>query len=190
MIRTTFVLSAILLLAIPTHAQQLQPRQVDPEEVGSSKRGLILTLTGLAMAGAGAAVLLIDPTQPTQPDQIPLSTLEDEMMAALTSGNWTSDLTTAIVEAAPECLINPATQYLCGTAGTAGAATALDLLTAGDRTVYARPIRPYQERSPTMKYGGAALVIGGAVLSAIGGRSGVRASLANGGLRLAKTVSW
>ena len=60
--------------AVAELAQQQQ--QVD---MGSTRRSMGRVALGLAIAGAGAAMLLIDPKQPTQPTQ-PTAVSEDQVI--------------------------------------------------------------------------------------------------------------
>ena len=150
-----------------------------PEVVGKRKSKIRLAI-GLAMVGAGAAMLLVDPeqpVQPTQPDVVSDTLLANETATFLTSPAFISavvDLKTLFI-CYPNFLRScefTADAYGSGVADGAvvAAAGTLAIVARGERTVYAgqfQPFLPFKERSSGLKYGGAALAIGGAFVAAL-----------------------
>ena len=137
---------------------------------------------GMAVAAAGAAMLTIDAEQPVQPLQPGI--VPGDVLAAEVADFLGSDLFVQRLAETGEVLYGDRIAYDCLgsydcvfgfgigaiSGGVAGAAGALAIADYGDRTVYAgpfQPLVPYQERSPGLKYGGAAMVIGGAALAAL-----------------------
>ena len=151
--------------------------ELQRDVVGTRRSGSRVAL-GLAIAGAGAAMLLIDPKQPVQPTQpgvVPNSMLFEETAAFLTSNLFAqsvADLGTRFT-CYPNFLRScefTVDAYVKGAVdgGIVGAAGALAVATRGNRTIYAdqfKPFIPFKERSPGLKYGGAALAITGALIA-------------------------
>ena len=78
-----------------------------------------------------------------------------------------------------------------------GGAAALTVATSDDRTIYAgqfKPFIPFKERSPGMKYGGAALVVTGALVAGLWSHVPVMNAIAVaptlGGLRVGTSVGF
>ena len=154
---------------------------------------------GLAVAAAGAVMLLIEPKQPTQPGVISRDALINETAGLLSDTDFFAE---QIVEVDPAavavfCRYRPACAiYVKGTIDGAvvGAATALAVATRDGRTVYGGPIQPFKERSPGLKYGGAALAIAGAALAAFWSDVPVARDMAisptRGGLRLGSRITF
>ena len=203
--RSAVTTLAIVLIAAPlAHAQQIPQRQFQPEE-GGSNRWLILS--GLAMAGAGAAMLMLEPKQPTQPTQPGL--VSDDMLAdaaveLLPDYSWQMrDLRNEAGFPTWQCewswlfpCHETTTETLDGAFMTGSVVGLAAGVAAGDANGWQlyqgtfMPYRPFKKQSPGIKGGGAALVVGGAVLSAVGGWSGVRMALAHGGATVSKVVRW
>ena len=86
--------------------------------------------------------------------------------------------------------------YLTGVRDGAivGGAGMLALATQDDRTIYAAPFIPFKERSAAMKFGGASLAAGGAVLAALWpsqpALQGVAVRPTHGGIRASRTFRW
>ena len=151
--------------------------ELQRDAVGTRRSGGRVVL-GLAIAGAGAAMLLIDPKQPVQPTQpgvIPNSVLIEETAAFLTSNLFARSVVnrgttfTCYPNFLRSCEFT-LDAYVKGAVdgGIVGAAGALAVATRGNRTIYAdqfKPFIPFKERSPGLKYGGAALAITGALIA-------------------------
>ncbi len=164
-----------------------------------------MRIVGVALAAAGAAMMTIDPEQPVQPTQpgiVPDDTLARETAALLadpeTFARLLVDVDPSTAHAA--CSVNlTCTIYVAGALNGAivGAGAALGVATSEERTVYAGPFKPfipYKERSGGLKYGGAALVVGGAVLAALWpnqpAMQNVSVTPTRGGARLSKTFGF
>ena len=135
---------------------------------------------GVAVAAAGAAMTLIEPTQPTQPTQpgpISHDMLRDgavDQFEGLTRGDVISlrrQTGQPVLICEPFCP-GDVDEAILGSFVTGSAsgivATTIAIDEAGWQ-LYAgqfRPFIPFEERNPAMKYGGAAMVIGGAILAA------------------------
>ena len=134
---------------------------------------------GLAIAGAGAAMLLIDPKQPTQPTQ-PGTVSDDVLIQEYASLVTSPEFLQSVAEHSAgsiryfpnirggldQAIANWALGVESGL--IFGGAAALTVATSGDRTIYAdqfKPFIPFKERSPGLKYGGAALAITGALIA-------------------------
>ena len=121
---------------------------------------------------------LIEPTQPTQPTQpgiVPTSVLQSEFadyvatdafvehVVANSRPRWRSRneaVDTALVQTWARAVVDGV---------DLGGEAAFQIGLSGSRTLYGGPFRPFipfEERNPAMKYGGAAMVIGGAILAA------------------------
>lgn len=135
---------------------------------------------GVAVAAVGAAMTLIEPTQPIQPTQpgpISHDMLRDDAVdqfEGLTRGDVISlrrQTGQPVLFCEPFCPgdIDRAILGSFITGSAAGiVATTIAIDEAGWQ-LYAgqfRPFIPFEERNPAMKYGGAAMVIGGAILAA------------------------
>ena len=169
-----------LLAAAEFAAAELaqQQQQVD---MGSTRRSMGRVALGLAIAGAGAAMLLIDPKQPTQPTQpgtVSDDVLIQEYASLVTSPEFlrsVADHSAGSIRYFPnirggleQALDNWALGVESGL--IFGGAAALTVATSGDRTIYAgqfKPFIPFKERSPGMKYGGAALAVTGALVAGL-----------------------
>ncbi len=125
---------------------------------------------GLAVAVAGAAMMLIEPKQPTQPGVVSRDTLVNETAGMLADTDYFVDQIAEVDPAAVAafCRFQSTCRiYAKGTldGSIVGAGTALAVATSGGRTVYAGRFQPFEERSPGMKYGGAALAVVGAAIA-------------------------
>ena len=140
-------------------------------DVGGTRRSMGRVMIGLAMAGAGAAMLLIDPKQPVQPSVVSPETMTSEFTDLVTSDAFIQDL----VETSPpayrsryadldDALLETwATALFDGI--EAGGLAARAVVTSGNRTVYSDSFKPFKARSAGLKYGGAALAIAGAAIA-------------------------
>ncbi len=143
------------------------------EAVGTRRSKARVTL-GIAMVGAGMAMLLVDPKQPSQPGEVLQNTLVDETASFLSSTQFLQLVAsrgttwTCYPNFLQSCEFT-ANAYLSGVVdgGLVGAAGAINVATQGDRTVYASQIQPFKKRSTGLKGGGAAMVIGGALVTAL-----------------------
>ena len=163
---------------------------------------------GVGIAAAGTAMLVIDPKQPVQPTQpgiVSSRTLMTEYGILMRSREF-SDL---IVDRDTRIYYfrNVADSWQTGLrnywngawdGAVVGGAGMLALATDEGRTIYEgefKPFIPFRERTPAMRYGGAALVIGGAFLAALWpDRPALDdvsfSATADGGVRAAKTFAW
>jgi hypothetical protein len=185
--KATMSLALTVLLAIPSlaAAQQDGPLRATAERLAretelqqgtagdlGTRRSAGRVAIGLGMVGAGVAMLLIDPDQPTQPNEVPENVLVNEAAAFLTSSTFArlvADRGTTYFcypnfERSCEFTLDA---YVKGVVdgGIVGAAGALTVAAQGDRMVYAGPIQEFEERNNGLKYGGAALAIGGALVA-------------------------
>ncbi len=167
-------------------------------------------LAGVGMAVAGAAMLLVDPTQPVQPTQpgvVSRDTLRGDVAEYLDSDAFARltvdtavDLYGSRVVGACASLAVCTAGFVIGaqSGGIVGAAGALVVAHRAGRTVYAstfKPFIPYKERSAGLKYGGAALVIGGALLAVLWPDAPEQMSSLSitrevGGVRASKSFGW
>ena len=124
---------------------------------------------GIAMAGVGAAMLLLDPEQPTQPSVVSRDVLIDEAASFIAGPCGTNPVScefrAIVLELQPNLLVSERRGVLVG--AIAGAAVGISTATSNGRTIYADQFQPFKERSAGLKYGGAALVIGGALITAL-----------------------
>ena len=150
-------------------------------------------ILGAAMAIAGGAMLVVDPAQPTQPTQpgiVPDELLIAEVVALIRSEEFLAQA----VMIDPDALMLETRGLRVG--AIVGAGAGLAVATDGTRTIYAdelRPFIPFRERSPGLKYGGLALVAGGALLALLWPDSPaeeVAVAAMPGGVRASKTVGW
>ena len=140
--------------------------ELQRDVVGTRRSGGRVAL-GLAIAGARAVMLLIDPQQPSQPSSVSRDTLVNEA-AAFIGGSCGSllhscEFTEIVVAIEPDLRVFETRGVLVG--GIAGAAVGITMATRDGRTVYAGQFKPFKERSPGLKYGGAALAITGALIA-------------------------
>ncbi len=143
-------------------------------EIVGTRRSKGRMSLGLAMVGAGMAMLLIDPKQPAQPGEVAQSTLVSESASFLSSTQFLQLVAshgttwTCYPNFLQSCEFT-ANAYLSGVVdgGLVGAAGAINVATQNGRTVYASQIQPFKERSAGLKGGGAAMVIGGALVTAL-----------------------
>ena len=143
------------------------------EAVGTRRSKARVSL-GIAMVGAGMAMLLVDPKQPSQPGEVPQDTLVSETASFLSSSQFMQLIVsrgttwTCYPNFLQSCEFT-ANAYLSGVVdgGLVGAAGAINVATQGDRTVYASQIQAFKKRSAGLKGGGAAMVIGGALVTAL-----------------------
>ncbi len=154
---------------------------------------------GLAVAAAGAAMLLVDPKQPVQPTAVSEDTLLGETAELLSDRDFFVDaLLDVDRDAATIACRYPSTcgPYVVGAinGSVVGAAAALSVVTRDGRTVYSGPLQPFKERSPGLKYGGAALAIAGAALAGIWSTTtivrDVAVSPTPGGIRVGSRVTF
>jgi type II secretory pathway pseudopilin PulG len=193
--RTSVSLALMLMLTIPSLAQAQEKsllaaaefaaaelaQQQQQVDMGSTRRSMGRVALGLAIAGAGAAMLLIDPKQPTQPTQ-PGTVSDDVLIQEYASLVTSPEFLRSVAEHSAgsiryfpnirggleQALDNWALGVESGL--IFGGAAALTVATSGDRTIYAgqfKPFIPFKERSPGMKYGGAALAVTGALVAGL-----------------------
>ena len=220
--RTSVSLALMLMLTIPSLAQAQEKnllasaklaaaelaQQQQQVDLGSTRRSTGRVALGLAIAGAGAAMLLIDPKQPTQPAQ-PTAVSEDQVIdqaAGFLAGLSLTDIFTirdavgaVILRCEPFCPGDVDAAILGSF--VAGAATGVvATITAADAAgwrLYSGPIQPFvpfKERSPALKYGGAALAVTGALVAGLWSQVPVMNALAVaptlGGLRVSTSVGF
>ncbi len=168
-------------------------------------------MLGAGMAVAGAAMLLIDPSQPMQPMQpsvISHELLRGEVDAYLDDAEYMVDRVNRTGDGAfyQVCSVNsPLREAVCTiyahgaiTGAQVGSEISLEVAHRDGRMVHAGafiPFIPYKERSTGMKYGGAALVIGGAMLAMLwpnppDALADVSVARTPGGARLSKTFGF
>lgn len=151
--------------------------ELEQADVGLRRSGARVGL-GVALAATGVAMLLVDPQQPTQPTQP--GTVGSEALlqesAAVTVRDlyaiWPQTGRDVILVCEPVCFgdIDRAISdaYVAGLAlGYFATQTAID---EQPWTLYEgsfRPFIPYKERSPGLKYGGAALAVTGALIAGL-----------------------
>ena len=190
-------------LAAAELAQQQQ--QVD---LGSTRRSMGRVALGLAITGAGAAMLLIDPKQPTQstqPGTVSDDVLIQEYASLVTSPEFlrsVAEHSAGSIRYFPNIrggLEQAIDNWALGVESGLifGGAAALTVATSGDRTIYAgqfKPFIPFKERSPGMKYGGAALAVTGALVAGLWSHVPVMNAIAVaptlGGLRVGTSVGF
>ena len=150
------------MLAAAAQLAESAPLQIESKRSGS-RRSVARVGIGLAIAGTGVAMLLIDPQQPTQPTQ-PTAVLPDQLsetalenlLETLQCEPHCSDVDVVILGA----VLGGVITGVAGTVATIG--------TAGWR-LHGGPIQPFvpfKERNPALKYGGAALAIAGVAMAA------------------------
>ncbi len=149
---TILIVLAVVVFAAPLQAQ--------------AQVGRVL---GAAVSVAGAVMLLVDPEQPTQPASVSRDMLIDEVADFITGPCGTNPVSCEfreiVLSIEPRLLVIERRGVLVG--AIAGAGVGIAAATSDGRTVYTGSIVPYEERSSGLKYGGAAMVIGGAVLAAL-----------------------
>ena len=214
--RTSVSLALMLMLTIPSLAQAQEKsllaaaefaaaelaQQQQQVDMGSTRRSMGRVALGLAIAGAGAAMLLIDPKQPAQPTQpgtVSLDVLVEEA-ATFISGRcgtlpFSCEFTEIALAIEPDLRVIESRGILVG--GLAGAGVGLAVATLNGRTVYAgqfKPFIPFKERSPGMKYGGAALAVTGALVAGLWSHvpvmNAITVAPTLGGLRVGTSVGF
>lgn len=163
---------------------------------------------GVALAGAGAVMLLLDPKQPLQPTQpglasedalidrsaalVGLLTVGDSIRLRLAAG-------APVLQCEPLCIgdIDEAITGAFIVGAATGIASVITTIDAEGWRVYQgefRPFIPYKERSPALKYGGAAMVIGGALIAGLWSdvpmMRNISVTPTVGGVSAARTLTW
>lgn len=157
---------------------------------------------GLAVAVAGAAMMLIDPKQPTQPGPVSEDALTNAALGQFT-GLTLRDVIAlrrgagaVVLRCEPRCIgdIDEAILGAFATGAGGGIAATLYSIENSGWRVYRGPIRPFKERSPGLKYGGAALAIAGAALAGFWSTTTVVRDMAvaptPGGFRVASKITF
>ena len=220
--KTSVSLALMLMLTIPSLAQAQEKgllasaevaaaelaQQQQQVDMGSTRRSTGRVALGLAIAGAGAAMLLIDPKQPTQPTQ-PGTVSDDVLIQEYASLVTSPEFLRSVAEHSARSihyfpnirggLKQALDNWALGAESGLifGGAAALTIATSGDRTIYAgqfKPFIPFKERSPGMKYGGAALAVTGALVAGLWSHVPVMNAIAVaptlGGLRVGTSVGF
>ena len=130
------------------------------------RRSPIRTTIGIAMAAAGVAMMLIEPSQPTE---VARDTLTREAGQQLASDTFLDSIFDLAVENGNigHCALRPTcAAYAAGTkdGGTVGAGMAFAIATDGTRTIYSDQI---STPNAGLRYGGAALAVAGAAVAAL-----------------------
>ena len=220
--RTSVSLALMLMLTIPSLAQAQEKnlltsaklaaaelaQQQQQVDMGSTRRSMGRVALGLAVAGAGAAMLLIDPKQPTQPTQpgtVSDDVLVQEYARLVTSPGFlrsVRDHSAGSIRYFPNIpggLEQAIDNWALGVESGLifGGAAALTVATSGDRTIYAgqfKPFIPFKERNPGMKYGGAALAVTGALVAGLWSHvpvmNAITVAPTLGGLRVGTSVGF
>ena len=143
-------------------------------ELGTRKSPTRLAI-GLGMAGAGIAMLLIDPEQPIQPGVVSDNRLTDASVAQFAGLTAFDVITLRLAADQPVLVCEPFCpgdidsailgSFITGAASGIVATT----LTIEEQNwqLYDGPIQPFEERSNGLKFGGAALVAGGAIIAGL-----------------------
>ena len=152
---------------------------------------------GLGMAAAGVAMLLIEPAQPRQPTAVSADTLSQEAVQFIAGTCNAAPISCEFIDRAlavePDLRVSETRGVLSGR--DCGAGVGIDAATSADRTVYAGPLPPFEERNLGLKIGGAALAIGGALFAALWSDVPVVSSMhvgptSRGGLQLGSSVGF
>ncbi len=177
--------------------------ELEQTDAGLRRSGARVGL-GVALAAAGVAMLLIDPQQPTQPTQP--GTVSSDALTDAAVGNFPTNhrsvrgaLGAPVLICEPLCIgdIDEAIEgaYIAG--GAIGIASTTTAIEDSPWTLYEgafRPFVPYKERSPGLKYGGAALAVAGALITGLWSTVPVSNSLSFGvtpnGARIGKTFGF
>lgn len=167
-----------------------------------------MRIIGVAIAAAGAAMLTVDPEQPVQPTQpglVPHDTLQDaavDRIGSLTPRDIRAlrgQIGVPVLVCEPFCLgaIDEAILGSFVVGAATGIVTTTEVIESSGWRLYGgsfQPFIPYKERSAGMKYGGAALAVGGAVLAAMWPDQPAMQNLSvtptRGGARLSKTFGF
>ena len=181
--QTSVSLALMLMLTIPSLAQAQEKsllaaaefaaaelaQQQQQVDMGSTRRSMDRVALGLAIAGAGAAMLLIDPKQPAQPGVVSSDVLVNEaagFIAGPCGNNPVScEFRSLVLDLEPDLRVFERRGVLVG--AIAGAAVAINAAMSNGRTIYAGQFEPFKERSPGMKYGGAALAVTGVLVAGL-----------------------
>ena len=192
--RTFIVLGLVAILFIPSLAGAQDSEilasaerfaaeiELQQSDAGGTRRSMGRVTIGLAIAGAGAAMLLIDPKQPTQPTQ-PGTVSDDVLIQEYASLITSPEFLRSVAEHSAgsiryfpnirggfeQALDNWALGVESGLI-FGGAAALTVASSSGDRTIYAgqfQPFIPFKERSAGLKYGGAALAVTGALIAGL-----------------------
>lgn len=150
--------------------------ELEQADVGLRRSGARVGL-GVALAAAGVAMLLVDPKQPTQPTQ-PGTVSPDALDDAALQNFPTNHLAVrgavgaTILVCEPLCIgaIDEAIRDAYGTGGVVGIVSTTMAIEDQPWTLYQGPFQPfvpYKERSPGLKYGGAALAVAGALIAGL-----------------------
>ena len=133
------------------------------------------TAVGIAMAAAGAVMMLIDPEQPTQPTTISNEMLVDDSVAGL--ANLTAldvialrrTVGTTVLVCEPFCIgdIDEAILGSFATGAASGLAAATTVIDDNGWQLYQGQFQPFKERNKGLKFGGAALAVAGAAITAL-----------------------
>ena len=208
--RTSVSLALMLMLTIPSLAQAQEKnllasakvaaaelaQQQQQVDLGSTRRSTGRVALGLAIAGAGAAMLLIDPKQPTQPGVVSRDVLVAEAAGFIAgpcgSNPVSCEFRSLVLALEPDLRVIERRGVLVG--AIAGAAVGITTATSNGRTIYAGQFEPFKERSPVMKYGGAALAVTGALVAGLWSHVPVMNAIAVaptlGGLRVGTSVGF
>ena len=132
------------------------------------RRSPLRTTIGIAMAAAGVAMMLIEPSQPTQPAPVADTTLITDVQDLIQTQAFLEGVVADVLAIRPQCGLLPAS---CGAATVVsvenGAIAGIAVSTVGDRTVYAGEFKPFEKPNAGLRYGGAALAVAGAAVAAL-----------------------
>ncbi len=120
------------------------------------------------MAAAGVAMMLIEPSQPTQPGTVADRTLIADAQDLIQTDAFIDEAAADTIALLPTCGLLPihcAAGLVVGAQN--GAIAGIAVSTVGDRTVYAGTIQPFEKPNAGLRYGGAALAVAGAAVAAL-----------------------
>jgi hypothetical protein len=159
---------------------------------------------GLAAVAAGVAMMLIDPTQPTQPGVVSrdrfTNTSVDGVVGGLTQNSIISirrGAGAAVLNCEPRCIGDVDVAILDSFVVGAGYGIGTASRTIEERgwRLHEAAIEPFNERSPAMKYGGAALATVGGLMAAFWSHVPVANRVAvspmiDGGVRVSASIGF
>ena len=154
-------------------AERLAAEAVQAGQVETTTRSTARVSLGVALAAAGAAMLLIDPEQPIQPGPVSMDTLGDttvDRWAGLTHRDiidLRSRADAPVLRCEPLCpgAIDEAIVGAFASGVGYGVGSTISAIEDAGWQLYQGPFRPFEQRSAGLKAGGAALAIAGAVIA-------------------------
>lgn len=157
------------------------------------------TAAGIGLIAAGAALLAIQPSQPTLPGLVSRDTVQDNSVQRFRTNHLTvrSALGAVVLRCEPFCIgdVDEAIRDAYVTGGAVGAVAVLDAIDENPWTLYSSVVSEPEEKEAWQIYSGLAMIGAGAIIATVWADApavvrDTQFTPTRGGLRVGSRIGW